>query len=534
MGKLGALDEFAYSVATLPPTPQHRRLAFVVVVVMLAAYGAMVPVSGTPLPRLDSFIPTVMAIIFVTDLVTAVLLFGQFSAGGSSALLMLASGYLFSSLIAIPYTLTFPGVFAPVGLLGAGTQSAVWLKAFSLLGFAAATVGYAFLSSGKATKGPVEPSQRPVIALSVVIVIAFVCTLTAVVIAANDFMPRMVEGTRILPWGYLANGLVALINVAALLLLWSRERSTLDLWLMVVVCAQIMETALVALLMPSRFSVIFYSTRVISLLVSKVVLIVLLSETMRLYARLSIAIRTLQRERANRLTSAEAAVAAIAHEVRQPLTSMNAYATAGRGLLDRTSPDVPQAIRAFEEIRADTSRANGVFNSFLKLFREGRQDSQAIDVNTLILDATRLLRKDLGDHNVTARMELASDLPLVQGHSGQLREVMLNLIQNAIDAMATTTNRLRVLSIATSRLGSGIFISLQDTGPGIETQKLATLFDAFVTTKAEGTGLGLAICKMIVDQHGGKLSVESGETGGGARFEITLPTIAAPSLLAAE
>ena len=93
-----------------------------------------------------------MAIIFVTDLVTAVLLFGQFSATGSRALLVLASGYLFSSLIAIPYTLTFPGAFAPTGLLGAGSQSAAWLNVSSRFGLAAATVGYALLTSGKHTR----------------------------------------------------------------------------------------------------------------------------------------------------------------------------------------------------------------------------------------------------------------------------------------------------------------------------------------------------------------------------------------------
>ena len=156
MAKRAAPDELEYWVATLPPTPLHRRLAFAVVVVTLAVYAAIVPFSGTPLPRLDSFIPTVMAIIFVTDLVTAVLLFGQFSATGSRALLMLASGYLFSSLIAIPFTLTFPGAFAPTGLLGAGSQSAAWLNVSLRFGLAAATVGYALLSSGKHTKGSIE------------------------------------------------------------------------------------------------------------------------------------------------------------------------------------------------------------------------------------------------------------------------------------------------------------------------------------------------------------------------------------------
>ena len=128
MAEHAARDEFEYSVATLPPTLRHRRLALAVAVVTLAAYGAMIPFAGTPLIPIDSFIPIVMAIVFVTDLVTAVLLFGQFSVTGSRALLALATGYLFSSLITIPYTLTFPGAFAPTGLLGAGPQSAAWLN----------------------------------------------------------------------------------------------------------------------------------------------------------------------------------------------------------------------------------------------------------------------------------------------------------------------------------------------------------------------------------------------------------------------
>jgi C4-dicarboxylate-specific signal transduction histidine kinase len=245
---------------------------------------------------------------------------------------------------------------------------------------------------------------------------------------------------------------------------------------------------------------------------------------MRLYANLSISNRNLQRERANRLTSAEAVVAAIAHEIRQPLTGINLLATAGQHFLDRASPDVGMANKLFGQIRDAAFRASEVFDGFLSLFREGRQDRQAVDVNTLTLEATQLLRKDLDDHNVIARTKLASDLPIVEGHTGQLREVILNLMQNSIEAMASTTDRPRIISIATSPVGSNaISISLQDTGPGIEPEKLASIFDPFVTTKAKGTGLGLAICKMIVDQHRGKLLAATGENGG-ARFEITLPT----------
>ena len=118
---------------------------------------------------------------------------------------------------------------------------------------------------------------------------------------------------------------------------------------------------------------------------------------------------------------------------------------------------------------------------------------------------------------------LKSDLPTIQGNRRQLREVMLNLVQNSIEAMTGVTGR-RIISVVTSRHGSdSISISLQDTGPGIDPNKLTSIFDPFVTTKANGTGLGLAICKMIIEHHGGKLSAAS-DMHDGARFEVTLPT----------
>ena len=531
MAERAARDEFEYSVATLPPTPRHRRLAFAVVVVTLAAYGAVLPFSSTPLPRIDGFIPTVIAIIFVTDLVTAVLLFGQLSASGSRALLMLASGYLFSSLMAIPYTLTFPGAFAPTGLLAAGPQSAAWLNISWRFGLAVATVGYAVLTSGKDTKNLIEPSPRPAISWSVAIVIIVVCTLASAVTAGHDFMPRALDGANILPLAYYANGMTALTNVLALLLLWSRGKSVLDLWLMVALCALIVETATVALLVPVRFSVGWYANRVIPLLVSKVVLIVLLSETVRLHARLSIANRNLQRERENKLTNAEAVVAAIAHEVRQPLSGITSQAAAGRRFLDRATPDVDAAKRLFERIQGSAFRASEVFESFLSLFRGSKQEQEPVDMNALALEAVQLLRKELDDSKITARAKLASELPVIPGNKGQLREVILNLVQNAIEAMAATTSKSRVISIVTASRGADlIVISLEDTGPGIDPEQLASIFEPFVTTKAAGTGLGLAICKMIVEQHGGRLAAASGADGG-ARFEITLQTrMAAPSV----
>ena len=325
-----AKGQFEYSVATMPPTMRQRRLAFVVVVVTLAMFGAAAPFAGLPLQRFDSFVPAMAGIIFVTDLVTAVLLFSQFSTTGSRALLVLASGYFFTSLTAIPFALSFPGAFAPTGLLGAGSQSAAWLALSIRFGFAMATVGYAFLTSGKHEKVSIEPSPRPAILCSVAIIIVVVGTLIWAVTAGHDLLPRLLLDGKVLPLAHYATGMVALLYILAVLVLWPRRKSVLDLWLMVAVCALIAELLSIALFAKGRFDVGFYANRTIPLVVSKVVLIALLSETVMLHARLSFANRNLQR--AKRIEGRLAAIvessddAIISKDLNGVITTWNAAA----------------------------------------------------------------------------------------------------------------------------------------------------------------------------------------------------------------
>jgi signal transduction histidine kinase len=391
-----ARNEFEYSVATAPPTLLQRRLAFVVIVVTLAAFGVSIPFADIPLQRFDSFIPAMAAIIFVADLVTAVLLFGQFAASGSRALLVLASGYLFTSLIVIPYALTFPGAFTPTGLLGAGPQSAAWLSIFWRFGFSLAVLGYAFLISRKHPKDAGEPTPQAAIVWSLAIVIIVVSTLTWVAIAGHGLLPSLLLDGAVLPWGHTVNGMIALTNILTLWLLWTRGRSMLDLWLMLMVCMLIGEGLLVAFFVTARFTLGFYVTRTVSLLVSKVVLIVLLTGTVRLHARLSFANSKLQRDHENKLMSAQAVVAALAHEVRQPLTGMTSRAAAGYRFLDRDPPDITTAKRLFDQIKDAAFRANEVFESFLSLFRGSRQEHQAVDINLLALRSRTIAAQRTG------------------------------------------------------------------------------------------------------------------------------------------
>ena len=129
----------------LPPTPLQTRWALAVTAVVLAGFAAVVPIAGRPLAELNAFFPSLDAILFVSDLITAVLLYAQFSISRSRALLALATGYLFTALIVIPHALTFAGAFSPTGLLGANIQTGSWLFIFWHIGFAAALLAYAVL-----------------------------------------------------------------------------------------------------------------------------------------------------------------------------------------------------------------------------------------------------------------------------------------------------------------------------------------------------------------------------------------------------
>ena len=164
-----------------------------------------------------------------------------------------------------------------------------------------------------------------------------------------------------------------------------------------------------------------------------------------------------------------------------------------------------------------------MFDGIRALFGKVDQERQPVAVNDIILSVIHSLEGQLNDHGVVVHRELAAELPLIAGHSGQLREVIFNLVNNALEAMRSTTNRNRVLRVRTElRDSDTIAVAIQDTGPGIDPNKLAGIFGAFVTTKMYGTGLGLAICRMIVERHGGQLTASS-DGKSGALFQFILP-----------
>ena len=169
------------------PTLREQRLALAVIGMLSLGFAAIAPFAAKQVVQVGSFVPTVQAIIFVTNLTTAVLLFSQFSILGLRELLLLASGYLFSALIVIPHALSYPGAFAPKGLLGSGIQATPWLYTFWHLGFSAVVLCYACLLDRNSKKLFVHNSGLPAICLSTAIVVALVCALTWSVTAKEDF-----------------------------------------------------------------------------------------------------------------------------------------------------------------------------------------------------------------------------------------------------------------------------------------------------------------------------------------------------------
>jgi C4-dicarboxylate-specific signal transduction histidine kinase len=225
----------------------------------------------------------------------------------------------------------------------------------------------------------------------------------------------------------------------------------------------------------------------------------------------------------NRLMTLRAAIASISHEIRQPLSAIALNGNTARKLLKSAAPDLEQAQSALDDVISDSHRTSQILDNLRQLFGEVEQVKEPTDVNDLILSALRLLRGELTSHGVAVAVELAPELPLVMGSRIQLQEVVVNLAQNAIDAMAPIEEARRALRVKTERDGSGaILIAIEDSGPGIDPGRLHSIFDAFLTTKPKGMGLGLAICRAIIERHGGRISAAS-DGRSGALFQIFLP-----------
>jgi signal transduction histidine kinase len=487
----------------------------------------MAPFAHIQVARIDAFIPVLQTIMCVVDLITAAILFAQYSIGPRYALLAIASGYVFSGLFAFLQTLAFPGAYSATGLIGDGVNSAAWLFVLWHSSFDLAIIAYTLLKD-RVEITPTGPfgSRGVTIGITIALVCGVAFALTWAVTSGAKYLPTLyVNVTTQTPLASRLDVFLLSLGAAALLLLYVRRRTILDLWLIVILLVWWPNFILPAFITIVRFTLGWYVARGFALFASSTLLIVLLAESMALYARLANNIRLLGRERAERLTSLDAATAAIAHEIRQPLGAMMNYSATAAVLLKKEPPNVLEAIDCLDAIDDSIGTAESRIASVRKLFDRAYHQKSAIQLKDVAEHTLSLLEHDLEANEIQVSTEYQDNLPRVLADSSQLQQVAFNIVRNAIEAMASS-NHERRLRLLTGLHGSTVSLYVQDSGPGISAERQIHIFDAFFTTKRTGMGLGLAICRAIIEDHGGVLRLA--KTGPhGTSFEIALPVSSA-------
>ncbi|WP_186308106.1 AAA family ATPase [Paraburkholderia sp. BCC1884] len=214
--------------------------------------------------------------------------------------------------------------------------------------------------------------------------------------------------------------------------------------------------------------------------------------------------------------------ASIAHEINQPLASIVSNASASVRWLNRTAPDIGEALAGLRDIVKDGKRAGEIIRALQSLAKEATPSYVPTFVDGVIREVFDLAAVEVEQRGLVVRLDLAADCP-VMADRVQLQQVLFNLVMNAADAMSHLDAKQRLLSVTSCVSDQGsVIVSVQDNGAGIDETTLARIFDAFFTTKATGMGMGLAICKSIVEAHGGTLTAGPAYPGGTV-FVFNLP-----------
>ncbi|HEY8507279.1 MAG TPA: ATP-binding protein [Steroidobacteraceae bacterium] len=500
------------SLSAAPPTQIQRRLAGLLAIALLAGCVLILLFQDRVLTPEHTFIPVVDAVLLLSSLLTAALLYAQFSLLRMRGLLALASGYTFVSLIIGVHLLSF-----------AAAPHSAWLTALSHLGLPAAIVGYALLKH-RDEHHAVRAATRSQIAASVLGVCAAVAVLSWMVFAFAEPLLTMAEATRsgALRSDWIAAPAIAL-SFAAVALMWYRRSSALDLWVMLVAWACLIDSVLLA--MPAaRFSLLWYADFLFSMVASGIMLLVLLHESTVLHAQLARAIAAETREREATRTTVEVVLATLAHELHQPLCAIAANGSAASAMLARKPPDLVEIGAALNDIADDARRASEIIDSARSPFTRTHRGAASLDVGEIVRDVIAALQMEIDAHGVTVHLEIAADVPAIRGDEVQLRQVIVHLVTNALESIAACRMGARSLRIRVRREPDRVALMVEDSGAGFRPKDAERIFKSFVTTKQTGMGMGLAICRSIIEAHGGQIWAVP-RSPRGAVFHCVLPVI---------
>jgi len=216
-----------------------------------------------------------------------------------------------------------------------------------------------------------------------------------------------------------------------------------------------------------------------------------------------------------RVETLGALTAALAHEINQPLAAILSNAQAGLRLLNTDAPDIDEVREALQDIVADDKRAGEIIRRLRAMYKKEERSQELFDLNKAFADMLGLIRSEVVLRNTVIERALAPSLPPVTGDSIQIQQVIMNVLINALEAVAGQPPQQRFVKVSTSLDGQGwVIAAVSDTGPGIHWERIDSVFDPFATDKADGIGVGLAICRSIIEGHKGHIWAENRPEGG--------------------
>jgi signal transduction histidine kinase len=537
------LKESRTFLAIAPAPLDAKRWALAIGVALFVAFCTLIPFARVSLPRVGAFIPIYDSTFVLINLVTAGFLHVAFSRSRLRAVLVLASGYLFASLMAVPHMLTFPGLFSSTGLLGAGPQTGAWLDTFRHAGFPLFVICYALLKRREGVSRRSQADGLINIMSATAGAIAGVCLLTILATAGHRHLPQIMIGDGYTTAMVAMSVLISLTSLAALVVLGSRPPySILDLWLMVVICAWIFDVALSTVLNAGSFDLGFAVGRLYGLFAASIVPIVLLVEAGRLYGRLDEALAIaaernaeLARSReelaqSQRLEAIGQLTGGVAHDFNNLLTVVIGnleLILSARGEAEKIERLTQSAMNAAQ-------RGEHLVRQLLTYARRQISHPQIVNLNQLIANFENLMHRVIGEQIEVVTM-LSPVLSPVQIDPAQFETAILNLAINSRDAMAgggriTIETRDVILDPQhaaedpEATPGPYVMVAVSDSGAGMTPAVLARAFDPFFTTKelGKGSGLGLSQVYGFAKTVGGQVKIHS-ELGVGTIVRLYLP-----------
>ena len=548
-------------VSTLRPSAKQRYAAIAVALLSALVFAAAAPYARTPLEPVPAFLPIYESALIVLDLITAVLLLGQYRILRSRALLLLAAGYMFGAFMAVAHALSFPGLFAPKGSFHTGGQATAWIYFLWHAGFPLFVLAYAALKPKEHRVA--HGSARKGVAASITIAVVAAIALIGLTLQLAESLPLM-TGNYDAPLKMTVAALTWLFGLAALVVLWrKRPHSVLDMWLMVVLCVWTADSALASVLNGARFDLGWYGGRVYGLLASAFVLGVLLLENGTLYARLAATNRLLAEKNgeladASRLKSEF--VANMSHELRTPLNAIIGFSEV---LKDGVAGELQGPQHEYvSDIHSSGQHLLALINDILDLSKieAGKMslDLNPVETTPMFEQSIAIVRERAMARNIFVELDIAIGRETLLLDSRKTKQILYNLLSNAVkfsheggrvqlrvrrvggrDVREWSSSGATQLRMALPQVPTDHFLEImvEDDGIGIapaDANLLFTMFsqiDSSLSKEVEGTGLGLALVDQLARLGGGTVALSSTPQEG-SRFFVWLPWRDAKAIIA--